>query len=247
VSRRAHQNILAPLVLLSLLWTSTSYSIDFSDCSHCHKAKPRLSGQYIHSPMQTGCRVCHAEAHKQGAKDRLGLSLDLPQLCFTCHEDKNFRGNVVHPPVGTGKCTVCHDPHSSDSPHLLRMTIPTLCYYTCHKQLDKKVVVHWPVAANGCPLCHKPHASENRSLLVKPLNGLCLECHANIPKTSHRYGITGERHPLYLKNDPLNKGKEFTCLSCHAVHGSDWKKLLRYSVKDPLDFQLCNNCHHISS
>jgi predicted CXXCH cytochrome family protein len=244
VSRRAHQNILTPLVLLSLLWTSPSYSIDFSDCMHCHKAKPRLSGQYIHSALQRGCRFCHAEAHKQGAKDRLGLSLDLPQLCFTCHEDKNFRGNVVHPPVGSGKCTVCHDPHSSDSPHLLRMEIPALCF-TCHEKFDQKVV-HRPVAAGTCSLCHKPHVSENRSLLVKPLNGLCLECHANIPKTSHHYGpFTGREHPLYLKNDPLNKGKEFTCLSCHAVHGSDWKILIRYSVADPLDFALCHNCHNI--
>lgn len=239
---RAHQNLLASLVLLSLLWTSPSYSVDFSDCKKCHKKKPNLSGVYRHPAVQSGCPVCHAKAHKQGAKDSLGLSLDLPQLCLTCHEEKNFRGNVVHQPVGTGKCTVCHDPHSSASPHLLRMKIPALCY-TCHKKFNKNFT-HMPIYQGICMSCHKPHASENRSLLERTLNGLCLKCHENLPMTSHVYGI-GQRHPLYLENDPLNKGKEFTCVSCHAAHDSDWPRHLRYRVKDPLDVQLCDNCHKV--
>jgi predicted CXXCH cytochrome family protein len=41
------------------------------------------------------------------------------KLCNQCH-DKEFTGEVTHPPVKERKCTECHDPHQSPNEFMLR-------------------------------------------------------------------------------------------------------------------------------
>ena len=116
--------------------------------------------------------------------------------------------------------------------------MPELCY-NCHQKFDKKVV-HAPVAAGLCFSCHTPHAGGNEALLLKPLNGICIECHPQVPKTEH---VIAGGHPLFLKNDPHREGKEFTCVSCHNPHDSDSMRLFKYKVEDNNKYLFCDYCH----
>ncbi|MEJ2696202.1 MAG: cytochrome c3 family protein [Candidatus Sulfobium sp.] len=238
----------ASKVIFIIIWalflcgSSAAYAADYTDCIKCHVAKPDLKKKYIHPAIQMGCKICHADAHKKGGGNPLGLSSEVPKLCFNCHGNKAFKGKVVHPPVASGMCTFCHDPHSSGNEHLLRAKVPKLCY-ECHGKFDNKVV-HAPVAAGMCLSCHTPHTGPYEALLSKPLNGLCLQCHENVVRAPHA-DTFGKGHPLFIKNDPKHPGHEFTCVSCHNPHDSKWIKLFKYKVIDPDGFELCGHCHKV--
>jgi len=241
--RSMHKQILALILIiftpLVTLWNSLSYSEEYTECTKCHKTDSNLKGKFVHPAVQMGCAVCHSNAHKKDAKDPLGLALDdVPQLCFNCHDSKMFEGKVIHPPAASGTCTFCHNPHSSNTEKLLTSPVPQLCY-NCHQKFDRKIV-HAPVAAGLCLLCHTPHAGSNESLLLKPLNDICIECHPQVPKMEH---VIARGHPLFFKNDPIRKGKEFTCVSCHNPHDSDSMLLFRYKVEGGDKYLLCEHCH----
>ena len=81
------------LILTTLLpfWNSLSYSEEYTDCTKCHKTSPNLKGKFVHPAVQMGCSVCHPNAHKKDTKNSFGLASDVPQLCFNCHDSKQFR------------------------------------------------------------------------------------------------------------------------------------------------------------
>jgi len=240
MSKKIPELILIVFTALLPLWNSLSYSEEYTDCMKCHLTKPNLKGKIVHPAVQMGCSVCHPDAHKKSAKDALGLSSDVPQLCFGCHDNTKFSGKVIHSPVAAGMCTFCHNPHSSNVERLLRAPLPDLCY-KCHQKFNLKVV-HAPVAAGLCLSCHTPHAGRNKSLLLKPLNAICIECHPEVPKKEH---VIAGGHPLFFKDDPIRKGQEFTCVSCHNPHDSDSVRLFRYKVEAGKMALLCTYCHKI--
>ncbi|HAM53287.1 MAG TPA: hypothetical protein DCP92_22285 [Nitrospiraceae bacterium] len=224
--------------ILTMLVCESSSSAEYTDCTKCHVTKPYLKGKVLHPAVEMGCSVCHPDAHKKDTKNPLGLASDVPQLCFMCHDSKTFSDKVIHAPVAAGICTTCHSPHSSDNGKLLRSPVPKLCY-TCHEKFDNKYV-HAPVAAGMCLTCHTPHAGRNEALLLKPLKETCVQCHQQVLKEEH---VIAGGHPLFLEHDPLRKGKEFTCISCHNPHASDSIRLFRYKVEGTNQSMLCNYCH----
>lgn len=80
--------------------------------------------------------------------------------------------------------------------------------------------VHAPVAAKKCAACHR----EDKKDLVKEAM-LCFDCH-DISKFKGKL----YRHPVLEE--------ENYCLSCHEVHASDHKFLLK---EEPIVF--CQSCH----
>jgi len=222
-------------------------AIPDSECTMCHQ--PLTQGKVVHTALQMGCQACHTGVdasqlpHKFSGASK-GLSAEPPQLCFGCHQQKDFSASTVHAPVNLGMCTSCHNPHSSAEAKLLVSAMPELCYQ-CHDQGGfQKKVVHAPVATGACTDCHAPHARNNPKLLLRRGPLLCRKCHPRVEKRPHAVvGFRGRGHPLRGKKDPLREGKPFECLSCHLPHASDWARLFRYKAES--SFDLCLHCHQM--
>jgi predicted CXXCH cytochrome family protein len=119
-------------------------------------------------------------------------------MCLGCHKKELFQGKVVHAPVESGKCQVCHNPHDSANVALLKMEPAALCL-DCHSEINKGPHVIAGFSRNGHPLgnekkvaqdplhpgkkfycnsCHEPHRSERPKLNRFPLGmESCMTCH----------------------------------------------------------------------
>ena len=174
------------------------------DCLRCHAAV--VQKKVVHGAVQMGCATCHpamdaASPHRSKGTLPKGLSKDAVTLCYDCHERKLFEGRVVHAPIATGTCILCHDPHASDNLGLLRKTPAAQCL-ECHAEVAKGPHVVAGFSRAGHPLgeetkgrpakddplrpgrpfycasCHEPHRSE-LPLLVRFPKGMdsCQNCH----------------------------------------------------------------------
>ena len=143
--------------------------------------------------------------------------------CLRCHPKIKARLSMgkVHPPLKQKGCTICHNIHTSDQPHLLRRPVKGLCL-SCHKKFSTKYS-HFPVVQGECEKCHDPHASIYVALLRSPENKICFSCHKKEEIVTGKY-----LHP------PIKKG----CLSCHKAHGGSYQWLLNRDLKE-----ICFGCH----
>ncbi|MBI5882229.1 MAG: hypothetical protein HZB91_03895 [Elusimicrobia bacterium] len=132
-------------------------------CFTCHKPEA-FQGVSVHYPVKSGgCDSCH-QPH-QSDTPKL-LSETVPGLCFTCHDETEFKGKkVVHYPVASGECTSCHSPHAGAAPFL--MATEKICF-ECHdeKEFDG-TGKHIKADPRWCVGCHNPHQSDNGHLLRK--------------------------------------------------------------------------------
>ena len=168
-------------------------------CFACHNNKSRwLSAEYIHGPVAlAGCLVCH-DPHG-GDNQNFLWAEDPLELCIACHDDKeslvttNVRSEQVHGIIPKRGCVVCHDPHATENPFMLKQPVNVLCS-GCHFWLDKTKRGHpvdnHPVAAPSemrvkgkplrCTSCHNPHSSSYVYMLFEtPMRGqICRACHA---------------------------------------------------------------------
>ncbi len=124
-------------------------------------AVPAQAGpaQYFeHGPY--AAKLCNG-CHEEGAGNALVLPRD--QLCFRCHDLKLDR-KYVHGPIASGGCLVCHDPHSSQYPHLLVSESDGFCF-TCHdRESVAKNAAHADLREQ-CTTCHDAHMSDRKYLL----------------------------------------------------------------------------------
>lgn len=211
------------IAYLLLLYPSRCHAQDYSDCSECHDVT--LSGKVVHPILRTaGCVACHTEAHERAAKQKRFLSAKGAELCFGCHDKKNFSHEVKHPPVAEGQCLSCHDPHMSENPHLLIKNIPELCF-NCHSQAKfENRSVHSPVAGGNCASCHTVHGGSVKKLLLKPAPDLCFLCH-----DSRQFSGVKTVHAHV---------DMFSCDQCHSPHAGRGDKLLHLPKPE-----LCFRCH----
>ena len=139
----------------------------------------------------------------------------------------------VHTALKRDKCVACHNPHASQSNHLLKAEGDPVCYQ-CHKKegYDKKVV--HKVGQKGCPTCHLAHSSDQKDLLVKAETPLCLGCHDSTKAPFKK------AHGNYPVNQAL-------CGGCHNPHSSSKAKLLKTSAHEPMTSAQCDGCHKPAS
>jgi predicted CXXCH cytochrome family protein len=159
-------------------------------CRGCHNKM--LVGVFdknqIHWPLlsKRGCLSCHSPH----AAPRKGLlKADQITLCGKCHADtieRQIKSVTKHEPVMSGKCTSCHDPHSSSSQYLFKEpTIIDQCG-KCHDWMTHSThpignKVRDPRNKNlslQCLSCHRAHGSEYKDMFPFPsTTDLCIECH----------------------------------------------------------------------
>ena len=239
-------------------------------CLDCHFDETK--GEHQHQAVKTGCQQCHEVAHDsktmtfpEGTPSK-GLVAEKSALCFRCHDPLPFKWANSHPDV-LDQCLTCHDPHSSNSPKVLKEAEPGLCY-TCH---DKKVCSGYTQSEGHlekglvCSTCHDPHSSPRKKLLRGEDPGICYECHSESGMFEgksfhsaiglgcsfcHDAHSTEEEGILkaqpaelcYKCHKPFNKSVIHPpiemCTSCHDPHASENDKLLLIEVS-----KLCTDCH----
>jgi predicted CXXCH cytochrome family protein len=113
-----------------------------------------------HEPYaQKKCLSCH-ESKFSPEK----LQAELPELCWTCHEEADLPGKVMHGPVAGGFCLACHDPHRTRHPFMLLESRSNICVQ-CHDQHTFEIEQHREEKGGDCLRCHNPHASDREYLL----------------------------------------------------------------------------------
>lgn len=137
-------------------------------CFTCHKEQRAQVNRPSHHPVIEGkmtCTSCH-DVHSDNPKALIKTSLN--DTCYTCHMEK--RGPFVHnhQPV-TEDCGICHNPHGTTIPNLLKSRPPFLCQ-ECHNHDSH------PGQIAGLP----NNVSANGTSVVGTVGRGCLNCHTNI-------------------------------------------------------------------
>ena len=95
-------------------------------CLDCHDIGVHVAkGGSRHPALDSGCDTCHI-IHKSGdphqREFQYHMTKDAPALCLDCHDVKDEKLVKAHhgQPFETADCIQCHDPRSSDSPHLMQ-------------------------------------------------------------------------------------------------------------------------------
>jgi predicted CXXCH cytochrome family protein len=169
-----------------------------------------------------------------------------------CHASLKT-GAVVHSPVETNDCDLCHVPNkgkapSKDHPKILTLSDKELnstclgCHDNIKQWLAKNPIHHNPVDEGQCTSCHMPHGSAEKSLLSSHYSDqfyilydenayqLCFNCHdselSKAPGTSEATAFrngTVNLHYLHLQQKP--KGR--ACRACHDVHAGPNPKMIQ--------------------
>jgi DmsE family decaheme c-type cytochrome len=98
------------------------------------------------------------------------------ETCFSCHMEKRGPFIYNHPPVQEN-CAICHNPHGTTAPNLLRSRSPFLCQE-----------------------CHEPNTHQGSSGTItgaydrNTLARGCLNCHTQ---------IHGSNNPENVRNEGL--------------------------------------------
>jgi len=124
-------------------------------------AVPVAQPDFIHKPYgESQCAACHLTAESQQLRVTGGA------LCLECHSNLLADAKYVHAPVEAGACDLCHEPHRSTEPSLLKRKSQELCL-ECHSSaIMAKVKAHTTNEAALCIECHDAHRS-NRPKLAR--------------------------------------------------------------------------------
>ena len=147
-------------------------------CYSCHqKQRTDFLKTSVH-PVRFGqinCTDCHS-IHGSNTRAML-VRPTLNQTCYTCHADKRGPFLWAHAPASED-CTLCHTPHGSIHPALLKKRAPLLCQQ-CHSQLGHPSVGYTPAGLPG--------GSGTPSGFM--LAGSCLNCHSQVHGSNHPSGV----------------------------------------------------------
>jgi len=219
-----------------------NYPVASARCTSCHDPhgsdKAGILYNNVHKPVASKmCNQCH-EANSSAAP--LKTKKAGVELCKACHSnmlnEMAGRNRIHWPVIAKDGCLACHNPHASKQKGLLKAPMLILCG-SCHddtiRRQNKSMTKHEPNKAGVCTACHEPHASNN-TLLFKDSSivNVCGTCHDWQKHSSHPIGEK-------IK-DRRNKNVSIQCLSCHRVHGTEYKGMIPFAAVS----ELCTQCHN---
>lgn len=231
-------------------------------CLDCHDIGVHVAkGGSRHPALDSGCDTCHI-IHKSGdphqREFQYHMTKDAPALCLDCHDVKDEKLVKAHhgQPFETADCIQCHDPRSSDSPHLMQTfqhdpfksedcddchapakngkvvltqkDVKSTCGM-CHEEQAKQIAsakVPHPGAQEDCTVCHNPHAGQSPGFLQPGPVTACLNCHP-------------DRADDLKKKHVHQPASDLGCATCHEPHGGNNAHLLRKANVN----ELCLECH----
>ena len=213
-------------IFLFLLFTSSLYPQDNSDCLMCHEDNS-LTG------TRNGKTISVFVNEK-----KLSSSVHEGVNCISCHVD--LEGTDVHDDdVEKAKCNLCHDDIQAKF----------------DKSLHGKALSGGDKLAPACQNCHGSHdivPIKNLKSKVAPINipGLCGQCHKegspvqlqrNIPQTYILENYSESIHGEGL----LKKGLivTATCVSCHTAHDILSHTDSKSSIARKNIANTCAKCH----
>ncbi|HAZ14529.1 MAG: hypothetical protein A2X86_15470 [Bdellovibrionales bacterium GWA2_49_15] len=243
--------------LLKLLGPNIKAKAEDVVCLQCHPDVSDNTMNYLHYPAGVGaCNYCHIARpeHLQGDNPPESVSINrTSENCYNCHDRKDEKP-VKHGALADPEsCIRCHNPHSSNTRHLLQSdTVPTLCS-TCHRNTVVGKSQHGPaIKGKACIHCHNPHSATEQKLLHRPAKELCLSCHNEEIKATLNDSRIIPNIKKKLELTGVHPGANGTCLDCHKPHASDNLRLLtaRWSVatynqysEQQNPYGLCFTCH----
>ncbi len=149
-------------------------------CYRCHrKQRSEFQKAYSH-PLRFGqvvCTDCH-NTH-DAMNDHLLQAATENETCFQCHAEKRGPYLWEHAPV-TEQCSLCHIPHGSNYPALLKKRTPLLCQ-SCHMQNND----HTNQLYND----EGRLGGNNTDFRNFMLGKACLNCHTRIHGSNHPSGV----------------------------------------------------------
>jgi len=214
-----------------------------SVCAVCHEDVVAAFARTAHARAsgwdpETGCQSCHGpgEEHIDAGGDPekiirpwLLSRTESSAACLTCHarQEALFRwGQAVHALHEVG-CLDCHDPHRAVDNLLVSGSLELCsgCHTAAAAQFDMPRAHPLEVRGEACTACHDPHGA--RSLRTDRVGSTrtCERCHFE------KAGPFVYDHGTILVDG---------CASCHEVHGSTNRHLLRHDSQ----VNLCYECHN---
>jgi len=182
---------------------------------------------YVHEPYENCDRQCHGNRQQRTFSREVRLTDRIPGLCYDCHDSlvPTSLDGWVHGPVAAGECLLCHEPHKTNNPHLLKRPIPQLCA-GCHKEMAvEESALDRPERGHlQCNGCHEGHVG-SADHLKAGVPELCYECHESLDPIALEGYVHG----------PVAMG---ACLYCHEPHETKEEHRLREPIPE-----LCYGCH----
>lgn len=196
-------------------------------CMLCHRPHGSDFAKLLRKPSSVLCRDCHNKLPLAGEVTKISQKKVVEEKELFYITSKKVNGGsddvYVHGAVKTGRCSVCHDPHQTDNPRMLKFSETAKLCFQCHSDdLTGRNSIHPPAGDGTCDACHSPHGSRVQFNLLEEVPQLCYNCHESVESGKNI-------HPALKVNG---------CLGCHNPHGSDNKPLLNLALND-----LCIKCH----
>jgi DmsE family decaheme c-type cytochrome len=146
-------------------------------CLQCHnETKSQFLKPFHHKVIEGAmkCSDCH-NPHGGFEQKQARLATGTDAACVKCHTDKQGPFVYEHAPLKLEGCTICHTPHGSSNPRLLkRNNVAQLCI-ECHSDIGTIGAPNTPSFHNlatarfqNCTTCHvKIHGSNTHPVFFR--------------------------------------------------------------------------------
>ncbi len=207
-------------------------------CTECHEDVATAFKTGPHFVGKAACIDCHGDPAKHietgGEKGTIlafkdkNTALQNTKQCLACHQDTCVQ--YMSGPHGKASmsCTDCHGIHKTGHNRaLLQAPAGKLCA-GCHQDVMAQFNLNerhrLKEGILECTTCHDPHKPAARERLGGLKQQECLKCH------------TDKAGPFIFEHEASAiEG----CSSCHEVHGSPNRHLLKFQSVG----ELCFSCH----